>query len=68
MTAMFGFSRREESLSSRVAEEVEAMIPTYSIAKGFQMLGCVVERQLHPQGRGQQSPTCACVLRSESNH
>lgn len=65
---MFGFSRCEESLLSRVAEEVEAKIPTYRIAKGFQMLGCVVERQLHPQGQGQQSPTCACVLRSESNH
>lgn len=51
---MFGFSRHEESLSSRKAEEVEAKIPTYSSAKGFQMLGCVEERQLHPQGQGQQ--------------
>lgn len=57
LTAMFGLSRREESLSTRAAEEVEAKIPTYSSAKGFQMLGCVVERQLHPQGQGQQSPS-----------
>lgn len=54
LTAMFGLSRREESLSTRAAEEVEAKIPMSSSAKGFQMLGCRVERQLNPQG--QQSP------------
>lgn len=56
LTATFEFSRREESLLTRAAEEVETKIPTYSSAKGFQMLGCVVERPLRPQGQGQQSP------------